>query len=156
MPKRGYQQTEEHKRKISNTHRGSRNGMWKGDIAGKEAGRGRANRLYFTPKNYEIHHIDGNTLNNDPSNILFVERREHMEIDGRLSMMIERNKKGIKPWNAGLTAITDERVAKIAEANRHPGKRGQQALEKHPNWKGDGASQHAKYMREWRRRVEKP
>ena len=40
-----------------------------------------------------IHHIDGNPMNNDPSNIEFLTRRQHMIKDGRLEQFIKRNEK---------------------------------------------------------------
>jgi len=63
---------------------------WKGDKASVKAGRSRALRL-FPPQpcsvcgkaRAERHHIDGNTLNNKPGNILFVCRKCHMAKDGR-------------------------------------------------------------------------
>ncbi len=63
---------------------------WKGDKASVKAGRSRALRL-FPPQpcsvcgkaRAERHHLDGNTLNNDPGNIMFVCRKCHMAKDGR-------------------------------------------------------------------------
>ena len=59
-----------------------------------KSGRAQAERMFPCPKGYERHHIDGNPLNNDPSNIQIVKRKEHMSTDGRLSKTLERNKKG--------------------------------------------------------------
>lgn len=59
--------------------------MWKGDKAGQQSGRIRAERLYPCPKGKERHHIDGNTLNNQPENIMFVTRKEHARLDGRIA-----------------------------------------------------------------------
>jgi hypothetical protein len=42
------------------------------------------------------HHGDSNTLNNSQNNLVGLCRRCHMSIDGRLSRLIERNKKGRK------------------------------------------------------------
>lgn len=72
---------------------GSNNARWKGDQAGAQAGRLRAEKMYRKigpcvrcgSERSERHHKDGNTLNNDPSNIEIVCRRCHMEEDGRLS-----------------------------------------------------------------------
>ena len=63
---------------------------WKGDKASVKAGRSRALRL-FPPQpcsvcgkaRAERHHLDGNTLNNEPGNIMFVCRKCHMAKDGR-------------------------------------------------------------------------
>ena len=77
--------TEEHKKKIGDANRGSKNGMWKGDEAKPDAGNLRARTLMGKQEGKEIHHIDGNTLNNDPENLEFLTRKEHMEKDGRLA-----------------------------------------------------------------------
>ena len=77
--------TEEHKRKIGDSNRGNKNGQWKGDKANKEAGRARARRIISTDEKHEIHHINGNTLDNSPENLLIVTRKEHMVLDGRIN-----------------------------------------------------------------------
>ncbi len=67
------------------------NGNWKGDLATKGAGRGRA-RLRFPlgpcqrcgKEGIDRHHKDGNTLNNNPENILILCRLCHMKEDGRM------------------------------------------------------------------------
>ena len=44
------------------------------------SGRVRAERMYPScPEGKERHHIDGNPLNNDPSNIEFLTHKEHMK-----------------------------------------------------------------------------
>jgi hypothetical protein len=48
--------------------------------------------MYRVPGGYERHHIDGNPLNNDPSNILIVTRRGHQVLDGRMEVL----KKGLR------------------------------------------------------------
>ena len=71
---------------------GSLHPNWKGDSISEKGGRGRAQRLYPVvkpcercgKKKAERHHRDNNTANNEPSNIHFLCRRCHMEIDGRL------------------------------------------------------------------------
>lgn len=71
-----------------------RNPNWKGDDVLKVCGNLRARRWFPKVEGKEIHHIDGNPLNNDPSNIFYAERRQHMELDGRLDALIHRNKEG--------------------------------------------------------------
>lgn len=73
-------------------HSGEKAPCWKGDKATQNAGRIRARKLFKCPKGKEIHHIDGNDLNNTPENILFLTRKEHMLLDGRLDkfMVIEK------------------------------------------------------------------
>ena len=69
--------SEEHKRKIgsANTNPNS---------VSKTTGRKRAQKLFPCPEDKERHHIDGNPLNNDPSNVQIVTPKEHMVIDGRI------------------------------------------------------------------------
>lgn len=64
---------------------------WKGDAAGKDAGHCRARKLYpLGPCEHcgkpatDRHHKDGNTRNNEPSNVEVLCRRCHMLADGRL------------------------------------------------------------------------
>jgi hypothetical protein len=57
---------------------------WKGDNVSAFAGRCRARRRYKRTDGKEIHHKDGNPLNNVPENIMLVTRKEHMNIDGRM------------------------------------------------------------------------
>ena len=71
---------------------GSLNPSWKGDEAGVKAGYRRAEKMYFVPNGYERHHIDGNPLNNDPSNILILTRQRHQILDGRMELL----KKGLR------------------------------------------------------------
>jgi len=97
MPKKGYKQSPEHIRKkalarlgkkdpkSSIAHMGERNPMWKGDNVQVNTGRRRARRLFEVPEGLERHHIDGNTLNNIPENIEFLNRRDHMIKDGRMN-----------------------------------------------------------------------
>lgn len=127
--KKGRKHSPETIEKIRVSKLGSKNPMWKGDEATKDSGRRRAKRRYNPPEGYEIHHIDGNPFNNNPSNIQFLTRKQHMREDGRMEALIKRNKES---W-------TPERKEKISGEN-------------HPNWKGDNASNNAKYMREYYRR----
>ena len=90
----GTKLSEETKTKIRLHHHhlsGSNHPTWKGDNALPESGRDRANRLFSCPKGFQRHHIDGNPLNNDPSNIKIVTPKEHLTIDGRINNL---NRKG--------------------------------------------------------------
>ena len=77
--------SEETRKKLSESKRREKNPNWKGDNVKKAAGNLRARRWFKPPIGKEIHHIDGNPLNNDPLNIMFVTRRKHMVLDGRLN-----------------------------------------------------------------------
>jgi len=68
--------------------RGQGSPLWKGEEAGKDAGRRRARTAFATQPCAECgatvdqipihrHHVDGDTLNNDPSNIRFLCARHH-------------------------------------------------------------------------------
>ena len=70
---------------------GSRSAQWKGDRATAGAGRSRARARYERGKCEECdapaldrHHVDGDTLNNVPSNVRLLCRFHHMKVDGRL------------------------------------------------------------------------
>lgn len=76
---------------------GARNPQWLGEKVSDDGGRLRARRRFSTaggcsecgaPK-AERHHIDGNTQNNDQSNIAILCRRCHMVADGRLTKFLE-------------------------------------------------------------------
>jgi hypothetical protein len=74
-----------------------RNPNWRGDKASINAGRMRARRWYkdigmcskCLKRKAERHHKDGNTINNNPSNIEFLCRSCHMKEDGRLKALYE-------------------------------------------------------------------
>jgi len=95
-PKKGYKQSPEHiekRKRYGAEHHG-----WKGDGACVRAGRTRALRKYpvkpcdccgESEKLVERHHRDGNTLNNESDNIIFLCRKCHMAEDGRLEKFIE-------------------------------------------------------------------
>ena len=83
----GKKHSAEHVRKRTRT--GSAHYRWGGDNVSQDAGRKRARKMYKTPEDKEIHHIDGNTLNNKPENIEFVTRKLHMIKDGRLERLLE-------------------------------------------------------------------
>mgnify|MGYP001594170758 CR=1 FL=1 len=74
--------SKEKRKKSGNPH-------WKGNKV--KTGYDRANRWFKKlpcnlcgNKKSEIHHIDNNSINNNLSNIVFLCRRHHMMIDGRL------------------------------------------------------------------------
>lgn len=93
-PRIGYRQTEAHKaaRKAAMGPHGT---TWLGDQACQKMGRIRAERAFPGARpcekcgaiRAERHHNDGNTLNNDLTNIAFLCRHCHMEADGRLKTM---------------------------------------------------------------------
>ena len=97
--------SEEHKKKaierISVSHLREKNPNWKGKNIIKATGGDRARRWHPNPKSCqlcgnlktEIHHIDNNPLNNTQQNIMWLCRKHHMEIDGRLTEAIARVKK---------------------------------------------------------------
>jgi len=76
-----------------NDQRLEKNGHWKGDAVSPEAARDRLKRRMpihgpcegCGAKASDRHHKDGNTRNNDPSNIAQLCRRCHMKADGRLA-----------------------------------------------------------------------
>jgi hypothetical protein len=71
------------------------NGHWKGDAVSVDAARDRLKRrmpiqgpcVECGAKAHDRHHKDGNTRNNDPSNIAQLCRRCHMRADGRLDQI---------------------------------------------------------------------
>jgi hypothetical protein len=70
---------------------------WKGDTAKAGTKRQRAQRAFQLGQcercdvpATDRHHKDGNTGNNDPSNIMILCRRCHMEIDGRLNAFVAK------------------------------------------------------------------
>lgn len=81
-----------HKQKISQSRMGDKNPMWKGDNANPNSGRERARRIMGFPQGLDVHHVDGNPLNNDPPNLNPVTRKRHMITDGRLDNLVKRNK----------------------------------------------------------------
>ena len=70
---------------------GERNPRWGGDTIDPKNGRSRARRMYpqqscrICGKPGERHHKDDDPLNNEPSNIDWLCKRHHMEVDGRLA-----------------------------------------------------------------------
>ena len=90
MTKVGYKQTPEHVQK--RTRRGASHYAWLGSKVSVKGGRSRALRLFKDVGpcvmcgaiRSERHHVDGNTANNEPANVVVVCRRCHMRADGRL------------------------------------------------------------------------
>lgn len=99
--------------KIRKKKLGSKNPNWKGDSATPASGRGRAERNILSPSGFDRHHIDGNTLNNDPSNISITKRKEHQIRDGRYEELKAR-KTFENPWTIPEIKILSE----CLEANR--------------------------------------
>lgn len=76
----------------SRSQRGEQHPGWKGDGAKPQSGRMRARRLYGTRQPCrkcgrpgEIHHIDGNPLNNEPENIAWLCRQHHFDAEDRMA-----------------------------------------------------------------------
>lgn len=90
---KGYKQTAEHVAKRKRFGRDHH--AWVGDQVSLRSGRSRAERLYpdigpcqrCGAAKAERHHRDGNTGNNDPTNIDILCRRCHMSVDGRLDRL---------------------------------------------------------------------
>src|SRR5687767_654869 len=77
---------------------GERHHYWRGSKACDSAKRGRAQRrIGLGPcevcgsERTERHHLDGNLDNCDPENIAILCRKHHMEADGRMTVLRERN-----------------------------------------------------------------
>lgn len=84
---------------------GNKNPNWKGDSIAEHSGRFRAQRAFkelgmcsrcSKKKATDRHHKDGDTRNNNPSNIAFLCRRCHMVEDGRMVNLVVRNKRSVK------------------------------------------------------------
>lgn len=97
--RKGFHLTQEHKDRIAATKRGALNPNWKGDSAKPQSGRARAARIYKdigscvncgNPKS-QRHHIDRNTLNNNPDNIKILCGYCHLLEDGRLEALVAFN-----------------------------------------------------------------
>jgi DNA-directed RNA polymerase subunit RPC12/RpoP len=77
--------------------RREKNYAWKGDAAKVDTGNDRARRWYPNraacevcgSSVTEIHHRDGNPLNNAPGNVAYLCRRDHMIADGRLQTLAQ-------------------------------------------------------------------
>ena len=91
---RGYKQSDEHVEKRKRF--GSNHHAWLGDNVSVRGGRTRALRGFELEDcekcgkgKAERHHLDDNTANNSKENIMFLCRKCHMEIDGRLEKFRE-------------------------------------------------------------------
>ena len=104
--------------------RRERNPMWRGDAAMPSTKRERARRLFglsgtceaegCTKPAVDRHHIDGDTGNNDRSNIRLLCRRHHMVEDGRLKSLKEHHRKHCESRTEAYRA----RVARRLELRR--------------------------------------
>ena len=96
-PKKGYKQSADHVEKRKRF--GVEHANWIGDDVSEKGGRTRAIRMFadIGPcvscgcEKSERHHVDGNTANNEPENIVILCRRCHMETDGRLARFAAMN-----------------------------------------------------------------
>ena len=92
--------------------RGQKKGtILKKDTKAQSTGRGRAQRQVPCPKGYERHHIDGNELNNEPSNIMIVTRKEHMILDGRMKNLdFNKGRPVDSEWLSKMKAAAEKRT----------------------------------------------
>lgn len=104
---------------------GELNPNWKGDLAGRTAGRKRAaNRFTLSlcakcgKPAMDRHHKDTNTLNNHPGNIEVLCRRCHMKEDGRLAQFIELARTVSAPRGRAVAAAN--RISRTHCKNGHP------------------------------------
>ena len=106
--KKGYKQTQEHINKRKRF--GKDHHAWVGDDIQVRSGRTRAGRAFKkepceecgeSEKRIDRHHIDGETKNNERSNIKFLCRKCHMREDGRLEKISELGKRN---WSKALAA----------------------------------------------------
>ena len=100
---RGMKRSDEIKEKFRKAKWESLNGMWKGDDVDRNVARGRAIRRYALKEcelcgkpSCDRHHKDGNTRNNEPTNIQILCRRCHMIVDGRIRKFIRPY--GLNTW----------------------------------------------------------
>jgi len=117
----GFKHSEETKERLRINHLGKKNPQWKGDKAGIESIRERAQRLFAVPDGYERHHIDGNILNNTPKNIRIVTRKEHMKLDGRLTKLLQLNSTRIgkkRPYEVKMSFEGRKKLAEFAKQRK--------------------------------------
>lgn len=121
-PRRGFKQTPEHIAKRIQT--GEQCYNWLGDKVSIRAGRCRAERLYPS-KPCELcgkvktdrHHKDGNTANNNRENIMFLCRKCHINLDGRLVKQAKTRNKAIGE-RCHTCKITTQQVITIRNDKR--------------------------------------
>lgn len=94
------------------------------------------------PPDEVIHHIDGNPTNNSFDNLQLMSDFEHKSLHNRGESHPMYGKRGKESPNFGKI-LSEEHKAKISASRM--GKN-------NPNWKGDNATPHSKYMRIWRKR----
>lgn len=99
-PKPGYKQSADHIEKRKRW--GDEHHAWTGDVTDEKNGRKRARARIDTDQcsscgevgpRIDVHHIDGNTSNNDLGNLVALCRRCHMREDGRLDAFRELAKR---------------------------------------------------------------
>lgn len=131
-PTKGRKHTEEEKSKIkanrkplskitlerlSLLNQGSKNPNWKGDRIKPNSGRERAQKLYSCLRGKERHHKDGNPLNNNPENMEFLTRKEHMIKDGRLERSRKRTESVARWFHKLRQGKTLEEIYGLEKAN---------------------------------------
>jgi len=84
----------------------------------------------------EVHHVNGDTLDDYFDNLKILSKSEHARLHHK-----ERDWSFLK--GIPVAPFSDEHKKKLSEAK---------IGSKNPAWKGEDASKHAKYMREWSRR----
>jgi len=87
-PNKGKKFTKEHRENMSKSKIGDKNPRWKGDKILLKSGRSRARYMIKKKerKGKDIHHKDGNPLNNSSDNLEVLTRKEHMKVDGRMNL----------------------------------------------------------------------
>lgn len=119
--KKGYKQTPEHIAK--RIRRGPDHHCWAGDDISVKGGRARALRLYpeigpcascGSPRS-ERHHVDENTSNNNPDNILPLCRKCHYAVHGEVLRKLASARSGLL-----IAAAAEHRKAKTHCGMGHP------------------------------------
>ena len=99
---------------LSEMKLGDKNPMWVGDkVSDLDTARNRVRRKYkpvidllieLSGVKWDIHHIDGNPLNNEDDNLAISTRKGHMTIDGRLeevTRIFKENNPGVNKYLGG-------------------------------------------------------
>lgn len=100
---------------------------WKGNEVGIRSGRDRCRALYPSPlgtcegdgcerEAVDRHHVDGDTRNNDRSNVAFLCRRCHQKIDGRSAKRVAEMLATTPSMTIGK--MSEETKARMSEAKR--------------------------------------